>query len=190
MSNDILGQFGIQEEPKSDRDSAFKQAMNGIESITKKQRVNDLLNQFGIDENMRETIGERVITTIEDAKKIGSDLLEQFKIKEEIEPVWSQDDIHNNIIAAVDVANPNAEPTIYNRVTGEIAHSYGSISFGDFNSQPRNVEIRPVNNGYIVQVGCQSFVFEELADMLVMVNKYYSDPSGTEKLYNEGKLFK
>ena len=191
MSNDILGQFGIQDESKSDRDSAVKQAMSGVESIIKKQRVNDLLNQFGIDESMRETIGERVITTIEDAKKIGSDLLEQFKInKEATEKVevsmtgWNQPDSHNNLIAAIDVAVANAEPVIYNRVTGE---TYTNLSN---NSQSRSMEIKPVNNGYIVQVGCQTVVFESLTDMLNVINSYYKDPEGVEKLFHEGKLFK
>lgn len=49
----------------------------------------------------------------------------------------------------------------------------------------RDVYIHPVANGYIVTVGCQTFVFEDAATMLREIGLYLNDPEGTEKRYRE-----
>lgn len=46
-----------------------------------------------------------------------------------------------------------------------------------------NITIRAVGNGYIVDVGCQTFVFQDATGMLIEIGKYLVDPEGTEKRY-------
>ncbi len=42
--------------------------------------------------------------------------------------------------------------------------------------RPKEIKIYPVLNGYIVQVGCQSVVFETLAKMTAEITRYYTSP--------------
>jgi len=53
-----------------------------------------------------------------------------------------------------------------------------------------DVNIKQVHNGFVVQVGCQTFVFETFDKMAKYMAMYYNDHRGTfEKHYN-GELFK
>jgi hypothetical protein len=54
------------------------------------------------------------------------------------------------------------------------------------NYQP---EIRQVNNGFIVQLGCQSFVFETFDKMSKYLKMYFEDPDGTETKFHKNELF-
>ena len=54
------------------------------------------------------------------------------------------------------------------------------------NYQP---EIRQVNNGFIVQLGCQSFVFETFDKMFKYLKMYFEDPNGTEAKFHKNELF-
>jgi hypothetical protein len=54
------------------------------------------------------------------------------------------------------------------------------------NYQP---EIRQVNNGFIVQLGCQSFVFETFDKMFKYLKMYFEDPNGTETKFHKNELF-
>jgi hypothetical protein len=54
---------------------------------------------------------------------------------------------------------------------------------------PYRVNIRPLDEGYIVEVGCKSFALSSTKKMLKYLTMYYNDPAGTEKLYGKGKLF-
>lgn len=49
----------------------------------------------------------------------------------------------------------------------------------------RDIVIHPVLNGFSVQVGCQTVVFENLADMAGAIMAYYTDPEGVERQYRE-----
>lgn len=51
------------------------------------------------------------------------------------------------------------------------------------------IEIRKVNNGFIVAVGCKTFVFEERQRMQHYIDLYLTDPIGTEKAFRKGELF-
>ena len=52
------------------------------------------------------------------------------------------------------------------------------------------INIRQVNNGFIVNVGCQTFVFEKFETAVKYIDLYFQDPSGMEKKHYEGTLFK
>ena len=58
------------------------------------------------------------------------------------------------------------------------------------NISPYPVTIRQQHNGFIVEVGCQTFVFETYDKMSKYVNMYFEDPSGMTKKHEEGTLFK
>ena len=58
------------------------------------------------------------------------------------------------------------------------------------NISPYPVTIRQQHNGFIVEVGCQTFVFETYDKMSKYVNMYFEDPSGMMKKHEEGILFK
>lgn len=49
----------------------------------------------------------------------------------------------------------------------------------------RDVTIHAVANGYVVTVGCQTFVFQDRVVMLHEIGAYLTDPEGTEKRYRE-----
>ena len=53
-----------------------------------------------------------------------------------------------------------------------------------------NPEISQVNNGFIVQLGCQRFVFETYDKMSKYLKMYFEDPTGTENKFNANELFK
>jgi len=57
----------------------------------------------------------------------------------------------------------------------------------------REVTIKPVLNGFVVQVGCQAVVFESKMNLILELSKYLDDPYKIEKRYleesiNAGKL--
>lgn len=66
--------------------------------------------------------------------------------------------------------------------------NYGNSYVSNFKNG-RAATIKPMNNGFVLEVGCQSFVFESFTNMMEILDRYYKDPSGIEKLFNEGKLF-
>jgi hypothetical protein len=43
-------------------------------------------------------------------------------------------------------------------------------------SKPRSISIEPKANGYALNIGCQTFVFESLDNMIYRIHEYYSDP--------------
>ena len=49
--------------------------------------------------------------------------------------------------------------------------------------KPRDITIKTVLNGWIVQVGCQHLVFTSLDVMLKDLTAYLEDPKGTEDKY-------
>ncbi len=54
----------------------------------------------------------------------------------------------------------------------------------------REISIKQVNYGYIVNVGCHTFAIESVAKLSDMLNKYLLQPNVTEKLWYDGTLFK
>jgi hypothetical protein len=53
--------------------------------------------------------------------------------------------------------------------------------------QSRQIVIDPVANGYSVKIGCQTFVFESLANLLYRIEEYYYDSERIEKHFQEHK---
>ena len=53
---------------------------------------------------------------------------------------------------------------------------------------PRTLYVRPVLNGFVVEVGCQAVVFNDLAEMLEQIGLYYKDPARLEELYLKNAL--
>ena len=51
-------------------------------------------------------------------------------------------------------------------------------------------EISSVNNGFIVRMGCQQFVFETYDKMSKYLKMYFEDPNGTESKFHTNELFK
>jgi len=52
------------------------------------------------------------------------------------------------------------------------------------------VEIAQVNNGFVVTVGCQTFVFEKFETASKYIDLYFQNPSETTRKHYEGTLFK
>lgn len=50
---------------------------------------------------------------------------------------------------------------------------------------PREINIKPAANGYCINIGCQTFVFENIVSMLSRIEEYYQNPDETEKYFNE-----
>jgi hypothetical protein len=77
-------------------------------------------------------------------------------------------------------------------------NSSGNIGLGTINqatttltvsgqSAPRPIDIRPVANGYTISIGCQTFVFESLANLLFRIEEYYRNPAEIEAHFMEHK---
>ena len=45
------------------------------------------------------------------------------------------------------------------------------------------VRIRKVENGFIVQVGCKTFVSKEWEEVSLGLSEYWKDPKNAQKLY-------
>ena len=54
----------------------------------------------------------------------------------------------------------------------------------------REVNIRQLNHGYFVQIGCQQFAIETSEKLLSALADYMKDPQGTEKAWFDGKFLK
>lgn len=53
----------------------------------------------------------------------------------------------------------------------------------------RQIGIRQLNHGYIIDVGCQTFAIEKPSDLIAKLSEYINAPAETEKKWQEGKLF-
>lgn len=49
----------------------------------------------------------------------------------------------------------------------------------------RDITIRTVLNGYVVQVGCQTVVYNSVDTLLVELRNYLIDPEDAEKRYSQ-----
>jgi hypothetical protein len=55
-------------------------------------------------------------------------------------------------------------------------------------STMRELNIREVNRGFIVQAGCHTFAISTAKELTRLVTEYINDPSETERKWFEGKL--
>ena len=54
---------------------------------------------------------------------------------------------------------------------------------------PRNINIRPLNYGFVVTVGCQEFAVEDSKKMLELIGKYYENPYEMEEKWMTKREF-
>jgi hypothetical protein len=52
-----------------------------------------------------------------------------------------------------------------------------------------SITTQQVHNGFIVSVGCQTFVFEKFETASKYMAMYFQDPTGAEKKHRNGTLF-
>lgn len=52
----------------------------------------------------------------------------------------------------------------------------------------REVNIQPLNHGFVVRVGCQTFAFESAEKMMSHLNAYLKNPKKVEHLWRSGEL--
>ena len=57
-------------------------------------------------------------------------------------------------------------------------------------SQARDINIRPLNHGYVVNIGCQTFAIESVDKLVSNLEKYLNSPIETEKEWFSGNLLK
>lgn len=55
---------------------------------------------------------------------------------------------------------------------------------------PYQVNVRQVNNGFIVEVGCQTFVFESFEKLSKYMGMYFENPTEVTSKHWKGELFK
>ena len=56
--------------------------------------------------------------------------------------------------------------------------------------EPREINIRPLNHGYVVNIGCQTFAIESIKKLISNLEKYLNSPIETEKEWFSGNLLK
>lgn len=54
----------------------------------------------------------------------------------------------------------------------------------------REIKIRPVLNGFLVEVGCQSIVLDSVAKLSAEVSRYYTNPDAIELEYTRNAINK
>lgn len=52
----------------------------------------------------------------------------------------------------------------------------------------REINIRPVLNGFVCQIGCQTVVFDDTKHMAKEIERYYKNPEKVEQEYLENAL--
>lgn len=57
------------------------------------------------------------------------------------------------------------------------------------NRDIRNIQIDPLDRGFVVRVGCQTFAIEDKGVLIAKFIEYINNPIATEQKYKEGKLF-
>lgn len=55
--------------------------------------------------------------------------------------------------------------------------------------QSHSIEIKILNRGYLVGVGCKTFAFTDKDDMIKHIDAYLSNPKEVTELFNNNKLF-
>lgn len=58
------------------------------------------------------------------------------------------------------------------------------------NLAPYEVNIKQVNNGFIVNVGCQTFAFESFEKLSKYMGMYFENPTEVTSKHWKGELFK
>lgn len=56
-------------------------------------------------------------------------------------------------------------------------------------SRAKNINIVALDRGWTVNVGCSTFAFTDIEDMIGKITSYLKDPQETENLWNQKKLF-
>ncbi len=61
---------------------------------------------------------------------------------------------------------------------------------GILDSRPiiKNINIEPLNLGFMVRVGCQTIAVRSKQELIRALTDYINDPSGVEKAYYNGEL--
>ncbi len=52
----------------------------------------------------------------------------------------------------------------------------------------KEIKIKPANNGWIIEIGCGTFVAEDKTHMLREIGRYIDDPAEVEKEYGAKKV--
>jgi hypothetical protein len=73
--------------------------------------------------------------------------------------------------------------------TGLTGTIYGTRVECPSPSRAKNINIVALDRGWTVNVGCSTFAFTDIEDMMNKINVYLADPVGTENLWNQKKLF-
>lgn len=53
----------------------------------------------------------------------------------------------------------------------------------------RNLNIRALNSGFIVEVGCHTFAIESKESLIDKITQYITNPKATERKWFKGELF-
>lgn len=57
-------------------------------------------------------------------------------------------------------------------------------------NKAREINIQPMDFGFIVRIGCQSFAIESIDKLISNLNEYLKDPQKIEKAWFSGNLLK
>ena len=57
-------------------------------------------------------------------------------------------------------------------------------------SLAREINIRPLHHGYVVNIGCQTFAIESIEKLIINLETYLKNPNETEKEWLSGNLLK
>lgn len=72
----------------------------------------------------------------------------------------------------------------------ECLNEYATPSPIMHHEKMREINIREVNKGFILNIGCHTFAFTKTSDFIPELTKYLTNPQETEKDWFSGDLFK
>ena len=85
-----------------------------------------------------------------------------------------------NDVISENEAGPGRLQPLSSATTGEVANELDI---------KRDIHIKHMHHGYLVEVDCHKFAFETPEKMLKYILQYLKDPNGTERKWWDKKLF-
>ena len=88
-----------------------------------------------------------------------------------------------------ETVRPEREVTYSGQVEGEMQDECAmEEQCAPTPSKARNVEIKQLDHGYLVTVGCQQVAIESVEKLIVSLERYLKNPDAATQEYYQGKL--
>lgn len=121
-----------------------------------------------------------------------SQIVKELLIQEQINKKYNMSNENKKAWSGIDVASARISDTSYVRPDTDNAQlRYPSTPENAISTVSlREINIRPLNHGFIVTVGCQTLAIETAETLVEKLTAYLKDPYATEIAQLSGTFFK